>query len=263
MTNQEILTKRLIEVRKKNGYTRKRLAEELNRPYRTITNYETGEHEPGHKYLIEIAKKFNVTTDYLLGTSDSPFPQTNNSGLLYSSEALDLAQDYDFMDTHGKKMMRLVADEEKARCIALKAKRERARSQTEESNENGAESVVYVVSRYYSPMSAGTGQIAGQETPEEQYLIKRPPRGTSYIAPVSGDSMEPTYEDGDLLFIHATPEIEVGQVGVFLMDGQQWVKELGDGVLISHNEDYKPIPMTEDIVCQGLVLGVCDDSYFE
>ena len=72
MADLKILSKRLIEVRKSNGYTRKRLAEELNRPYRTITNYETGEHEPGHKYLIEIAEKFGVTTDYLLGLSDDP-----------------------------------------------------------------------------------------------------------------------------------------------------------------------------------------------
>ena len=72
MADLNILSERLIEVRKRNGYTRKRLAEELNRPYRTITNYETGEHEPGHKYLIEIAKKFGVTTDYLLGLSDNP-----------------------------------------------------------------------------------------------------------------------------------------------------------------------------------------------
>ncbi|MDE6261570.1 MAG: helix-turn-helix domain-containing protein [Oscillospiraceae bacterium] len=72
MADLKILSKRLIEVRKSNGYTRKRLAEELNRPYRTITNYETGEHEPGHKYLIEIAEKFAVTTDYLLGLSDDP-----------------------------------------------------------------------------------------------------------------------------------------------------------------------------------------------
>lgn len=72
MGSLEILSKRLVEVRKENGYTRKRLAEELGRPYRTITNYETGEHEPGHKYLIEIAKKFGVTIDYLLGLSDDP-----------------------------------------------------------------------------------------------------------------------------------------------------------------------------------------------
>lgn len=79
MADLKILSKRLIEVRKSNGYTRKRLAEELNRPYRTITNYETGEHEPGHKYLIEIAEKFGVTTDYLLGLSEDPRKKTDET----------------------------------------------------------------------------------------------------------------------------------------------------------------------------------------
>lgn len=65
------IPERLIEIRKKNGYTRKQLAEELGYPYRTITNYEMGEREPGHTYIIEVAKKFDVTTDYLLGISDS------------------------------------------------------------------------------------------------------------------------------------------------------------------------------------------------
>lgn len=68
------IPERLVEIREKNGYTRKRLAEELGRPYRTVTNYETGEREPGHEYIIEIAKKFGVTTDYILGTSDTPQP---------------------------------------------------------------------------------------------------------------------------------------------------------------------------------------------
>lgn len=62
---------KLVEIREKNGYTRKRLADELGRPYRTITKYETGEREPGHEYIIEIAKKFGVTTDYLLGLEET------------------------------------------------------------------------------------------------------------------------------------------------------------------------------------------------
>lgn len=113
------------------------------------------------------------------------------------------------------------------------------------------------------PMSAGTGMFAGAEYPENYTLVKKPPRGTSFIARVRGDSMEPTLHDEDLVFVHSTEEIPEGKVGVFFMDGQQWVKELGPGVLISHNPKYEPIPMMEDIRCQGLVLDVCDESYFE
>ena len=60
------IPERLVEVREKNGYTRKRLAEELGKPYATITKYENGEREAGSSYLIEIANKFHVTIDYLL-----------------------------------------------------------------------------------------------------------------------------------------------------------------------------------------------------
>lgn len=72
------IPERLVAVREKFGYTRKRLADELERPYRTITKYETGEREPGHSYIVEIAKKFGVSTDYLLGASDLMFPNAKN-----------------------------------------------------------------------------------------------------------------------------------------------------------------------------------------
>ena len=124
------------------------------------------------------------------------------------------------------------------------------------------EVVYYVISGFYQPMSAGSGTEAGDGEPEDFVLTKRPPRGASYVAPVSGDSMEPTFHDGDRLFVQTCDQIEPGRIGVFLMDGRQWVKELGDGVLVSHNPKYAPIPMTEDIRCQGLVLGVCDPTYF-
>lgn len=123
--------------------------------------------------------------------------------------------------------------------------------------------IIYIFPGYSMPMSAGTGQFAGDEYPENYRLVKEPPRGASFIAPVSGDSMEPSFHNGDLVFVRTQPEVEIGQVGVFFMDGQQWIKELGEKELISHNPEYEPIQMREDIVCQGLVLGVCDENYFE
>lgn len=122
---------------------------------------------------------------------------------------------------------------------------------------------IYSIPLYFLPMSAVTGHTSEQEYPEDFLLKKRPPRGTSFIARVSGNSMEPTYHNGDLVFVHATVDIRPSQTGAFLMDGQLWIKELGDGVLIFHNPGYEPIPMRDDIRCQGLVLGVYDESYFE
>lgn len=170
-----------------------------------------------------------------------------------SDAAMQIARDYDGLDGHGRRVVRLVADEEKARCS------ERARS---ELPDESPDIIYFNLPKYHQRMSAGTGQPAGDEWGENLLLTKQPPRGASYVATISGQSMEPTYHDGDQLFIQATVDIQVGQVGVFLMEGQQWVKELGDGVLLSHNPAYPPRPLTEDVRCQGVVLGVCDESYF-
>ena len=51
--------------------------------------------------------------------------------------------------------------------------------------------------------------------------------------------------------------IDVGEIGIFIINGDAYVKELGYGKLISHNEKYKPIPFKSDdsIYCCGRVLG--------
>ena len=93
------IPEKLVEIREKNGYTRKRLAEELGRPYATITKYETGEREPGHAYIIEIAKKFGVTTDYILGIEKSPAPAEADTG----DERLDsIIENYNQLNDAGK-----------------------------------------------------------------------------------------------------------------------------------------------------------------
>lgn len=120
----------------------------------------------------------------------------------------------------------------------------------------------FPVPYYLQASSAGYGEWAESGYAEEIDLVKRPPFGTSFIVPVNGDSMEPTYPDGCKVFVRRQTEIRVGEVGIFFMDGKQWIKELGEGELISHNPAYPTRPMTDDICCQGLVLGICDDSYF-
>ncbi len=249
--------RRIKEARLQKSLTQEQLAKIVGVTKGAIANYENNTSHPKEHIIYDLMKALDVDANFL-------FQDFVISKVDYATpyEMEHLIKKYRAIDEHGKEIVDAVLDIEHQRCLK-EIRDAKVRRNTEESTEIGAESVRYVVQQYTSPMSAGTGQLAGQEAPENIYLTKAPPRGTSYIAPVSGDSMAPTYENGDLLFIHATPEIGMGQIGVFLMDGQQWVKELGNGVLISHNKGYSPIPMTEDIQCQGLVLGVCDESYFE
>lgn len=248
MWTKEEIGQVIRESRLSAGLTQKQVSEALGRPQQTIASWETGKSQPDANTLFVLFQVLGRSVDDAFG-----FSSANRKAPLYSSEAEKLAQDYDKLDGHGKKAVRAVADVEIARCAEL--------SQAVPAQELAE--VIYNVPRYSLPMSAGVGEPAGQEPPEDYSLKKAPPRGTSYIARVYGHSMEPTYSDGQLVFVHATEEIPAGKIGVFFMDGQQWVKELGDGELISHNPAYPPRPMTEDVRCQGLVLGVCDNSYFE
>lgn len=253
IVSKEIFAKRFSEMLDSSSETTYSIADRLSLTPASISRYANGIMAPKVPTVYMMASIFNVNPLWLMGY-DAPKFQKDESSPLYSSEAMKLAKDYDGLDTHGQKAVRAVADVEKARCAEA--------AQTAPALEP-EETVYYITSWFYHPMSAGTGEQAERDQPKSLRLVKEPPRGTSYVAPINDDSMKPTYHNGDRLFIHACEEIEPGQIGVFYMDGQQWVKELGDGELISHNPDYPPRPMTEDIRCQGLVLGVCDDSYFE
>lgn len=184
----------------------------------------------------------------------SDFEPTVKKAPSLSDEAMKLAKDYTDLDPHGRRMVQLVVEEEQTRM----------KDEASKAARTVPEKIVrFRVPEYSHPMSAGTGVEAELEFPNDLELVKAPPRGTSYVAHVTGNSMEPDFHDGDMVFVHAAEEIPVGRIGVFLMNGQQWVKELGHGVLISHNRDYDPITITDGTRCQGLVIGLCDSSYFE
>lgn len=61
----------LATLRKQYGYTREDFANELQMSVNTLRNYENGTREPGHKFVIDMARRFRVTTDYLLGVENS------------------------------------------------------------------------------------------------------------------------------------------------------------------------------------------------
>ena len=72
--------------------------------------------------------------------------------------------------------------------------------------------------------------------------------------------MEPTYHDGDKVFVEKCDAVDIGEVGIFVVNGDVYVKELGNSCLISHNEKYKPIRIEENdsVYCCGRVIGIVE-----
>lgn len=76
---------RCVKLRKEFGYTRVTFAAKLGIPQTTLRNYELGIHEPGHSFLIQVAKEFGVTTDYLLGLTENPNRDKPSPALVMSA----------------------------------------------------------------------------------------------------------------------------------------------------------------------------------
>lgn len=265
---------------KRYSLNKRSLSQKSGIPYTTIDGwYKKGYEGMKLSTLRVLSDYFNTILDYWVDDSVSDPNYWKANGFIVNTEEMGHIQKYRVLDEHGKEVVdgaleleykRVTAEKEAeaaaARWRSGKQKQlmrflRQKRRETEAADEP-ANVQRFPVPYYLQASSAGYGEWAESGYAEEIDLVKRPPFGTSFIVPVNGDSMEPTYPDGCKVFVRRQTEIRVGEVGIFFMDGKQWIKELGEGELISHNPAYPTRPMTDDICCQGLVLGICDDSYF-
>ena len=69
-----MIGERLKEIRKDAKDRQSDLAEKLNVSVQTIKSWEGEKSSPGHDFLVQICRLYNVSADYLLGLSDDdPF----------------------------------------------------------------------------------------------------------------------------------------------------------------------------------------------
>lgn len=93
-------------------------------------------------------------------------------------------------------------------------------------------------------VSAGTGEwLDGQDS--EIVTIEGPIPHYDFAVRVNGNSMEPTFSDGEILFVNKVDEARNNQFVIAEVNGEAFVKKLFvtlDGVrLISLNRDYRDI----------------------
>ena len=112
---------------------------------------------------------------------------------------------------------------------------------------------------YDQQASAGNGISLWEERATKYYIPESGAdcvRYADFGIRVSGDSMEPRFHDGDILMIQKTETLELGEIGVVIMEGEGYVKQIGPGQLISLNPRYAPIPITDNVCITGRVTGV-------
>ena len=113
------------------------------------------------------------------------------------------------------------------------------------------------------PVSAGLGAfLEGEMFQQIQVPASSVPAGTEFGIYVSGDSMEPRYHDGQIVWVKRCEELECGDIGIFVYDDCGYLKKYDEHtpdksqaefltdsygvvhnqpVLVSLNTKYSPI----------------------
>ncbi len=117
-----------------------------------------------------------------------------------------------------------------------------------------------VIRLYQNDMaaSAGPGETLEAARGEEVYVYADPVTETAdEIIRVNGNSMEPTYCDGDLVFVRHAASLQEGEIGIFVTGDTGYIKEYHRDGLYSHNPAYQPIIFSEgtEVRCIGRVIG--------
>lgn len=138
----------------------------------------------------------------------------------------------------------------------------------EELPENEEEKVIAlpqdgkVIKLFDIAVCAGDGFYIDDAVESESITVKD--SNADYAVKISGDSMESTYKNGDILLVQKTEELSNGDIGIFYIDGntmcKKYVKQ-GRGIsLVPENNKYEAIKVTKnkDCIIQGKVLGKLD-----
>ena len=99
-------------------------------------------------------------------------------------------------------------------------------------------------------VSAGTGEWQDDNFKEEiEYDGQIPTH--DYVVRVNGDSMQPLFEDNQILFIRKTNDVRDGQIIVCTLNNETYVKKIMGNRLVSLNKKYDDIQINEYEVIDG------------
>ena len=232
MSVQEIIKKRRLEL----GLTLKDVAKVLGVAEATVSRYETGDiQNMGIDKIADLSKALRCSPAYLMGWEDDISPQNedpimhhyNRLNALGKQEATKRVEELTYIDKY-------VDPSAPVPPVPMR-----------------------IINYYYRLASAGSGQIIFDTPPTKKIEIPDTPlnRRADYAIGVNGNSMEPTFFDGDMLLVEMTDVISRGEIGIFVVDGESFVKKLGEDELISLNRDCPNITLDESARCLGRVIG--------
>lgn len=217
------------ELRKSKDYSADYVAEKIDIPAGSYKKYESGILNPGVPVVIKLADFYNVSTDYLLGRTD-----------IKAMAGTTPAEQLDVTAAEQEIIRRYAEFPEEVRLLLLETIRKLVGLPDAPED---LRPVIVFTRCHRMKASAGAGFDLDNVDEWRDIRIYDCPEAyqADFAVEVDGDSMEPDYHDGDIVFVKLSEDVPVGAVGLFVHDGKGYIKERGEKYLISRNPDYPDI----------------------
>ncbi|MCO4346580.1 XRE family transcriptional regulator [Staphylococcus agnetis] len=219
-----IIAKNIRRFLKDSNMSQKKLAELINIKPSTLSDYLNLRSNPSHGVIQRIADVFGV------GKSDIDTTYKDNNDITSIYNKLTPPRQQNVLNY--------------------------AHDQLEEQNSKG-DNVVDINSYKQDKIevnvngcvSAGVGERLHEETLFTE-MVKAPVPPHDLALKVNGDSMEPMFKDGEIIFVEKTHNIKNGQIGIFIIEEEAYLKKViveDDRLtLISLNKNYKDLHFYEN-----------------
>ncbi|HEL1961050.1 TPA: helix-turn-helix transcriptional regulator [Streptococcus suis] len=247
--NKEVMSNNLKYYMDNKGVDRNQLCSDLDLKYMTVSDWINAKTYPRIDKIELLANYFGINKSDLIEektTIPSSIPLPN-----FDPRKTILLSNYDKInDTRKNKLLatseKLLA-EEQGKVIDISEKR---------AEYDARKRISLPVP---GKVSAGTGywQEDDYDTMVDFYADDIPDESKyDTVAVVVGHSMEPKIKNGDFLFIKLKDQVDLNKIGIFQVDGENYVKKLKSDHLESLNKDYDNIQLSEDLRTIGEVVEV-------
>ena len=224
--------------REMSGMDQKTVGESLGYSTNTISNWENGVSRPDIDAIPRLCELLRIPLNVFFDVEHDPAAPQNEIALI--------------------KDFRMLGNERQRAVLQLTHQLAKSDSQLKQAIKRLRQCISLPV----QPLSAAAGTGAATDdrlpAPERIFVIENHLASVAdAIYTVNGDSMEPTYRNGDLVYVQHTHEIKPKEIGIFIVSGAPYIKEYRKTGLYSHNRAYRMMKLTDDddVRLIGKVLG--------
>ena len=218
------------------GLNQAELAERVGVSRNTVAGWETNHSRPDLGTLPALCRALRISLNAFFGLEKKRTAEENRLLEVFSE---------------------LEAQDRESILWQMEALRDR-RAEQRRMNEPVPIPKVVTLFRNELGAAAGFGAALGEAQGEKMILLAdRDTERADEVITVCGRSMEPTFYDGDQVLVQHTKELREGEIGIFLVDNEGYIKEYRKDGLHSHNPEFRTMTFHEDqsVRCLGRVIG--------